>query len=823
MSHLYALLVGIDDYPVKPLKGCVNDALAWREHLEERASRHGRLSLEMLLDRDATRPAIIEGFRRHLAQASEGDTALFCFSGHGAEEATPLPYSQEEPGGVGETLVAWDSRRDGGFDLADKELAALIAEVATGGAHVVVALDSCHSGTATREPRSEGTVRRMRRSPRRRPPGTYWFEGEDPGLPPELDSAGGWRVLPRGRHVLLAACEDYQKAKECTAADGTKRGLFSYCLLAGLARLGPGTSYRELHRYTQIRVRNLYPDQNPQAEGDLERAVLAGGAAGRASRFHVQVQKDETVWLDGGAVHGVASGTEVAVLNPHEDQDPEAAGAGLPLATAPVVEVAPGRSRLDLESGALPRSHPVFPARITRLSRPPLRVHPAGLEPDPTLSPALDGSPLLAPAPRPEAADLLVSVDGDRCRLRRPGAPWELTEPLELPDAGGREGFWTGLLETLARWDLLANLSNPVSPLLDGVAMTVWEWLPPQEPGGEPQLRSLPQRGEILLPYREDGAGGPQARRITVHLANRHAEPVYYHLLALDEDFGVSLLPGSTGRLPGSSEVAGASEVWIERGPGIAAQVPDRHHARGITRRRDLLMLLVSTVALDATVLAQEGISAVRRKGGVARSRAVARRAGAGPFLESLLAPARHRELGGGALASEKWAASRLPLVSVRPTPWVALPGRVGVVEPVPGVRIHVPAGLRGKLRLHGGPPEASIESPLRGLPAELMPRLRPASLTPGLGSDSGLSTLELRLDGPAVVSAEAPFYLETETPPGPEESLVAVAWDGTRNHLVALDETELGVGTCRLAPLPAPAPEHGAIWLSVYALATGP
>lgn len=46
---------------------------------------------------------------------------------------------------------ACDARQPCVFDIADKELNALIGEVADGGATVVSVFDSCHSGGATRD------------------------------------------------------------------------------------------------------------------------------------------------------------------------------------------------------------------------------------------------------------------------------------------------------------------------------------------------------------------------------------------------------------------------------------------------------------------------------------------------------------------------------------------------------------------------------------------------------------------------------------------------------------------------------------------------
>ncbi len=144
-QKLYALLVGIDAYPSpsQPLRGCVNDVRAMEAFLRGRIEQQ-QLALRSLCDQQATRDAIITAFRHHLGEAGSGDTALFFFGGHGSQEHLPPLYTSSEPDQLSETLVAYDSRQEGGWDLADKELAVLVAEVAARGPHVVIVLDSCH-------------------------------------------------------------------------------------------------------------------------------------------------------------------------------------------------------------------------------------------------------------------------------------------------------------------------------------------------------------------------------------------------------------------------------------------------------------------------------------------------------------------------------------------------------------------------------------------------------------------------------------------------------------------------------------------------------
>ncbi len=130
--------------------------------LADRIGRAGdRFEPLLLLDNNATRQAVIDGFRQHLRKATQDDVALFYYSGYGSQEQSPPQFWYLEPDRLDETLVCWDSRLEDGWDLADKELAQLIAEVAANGPHIAVILDCCHSVSGTRAPEERVGVRRV--------------------------------------------------------------------------------------------------------------------------------------------------------------------------------------------------------------------------------------------------------------------------------------------------------------------------------------------------------------------------------------------------------------------------------------------------------------------------------------------------------------------------------------------------------------------------------------------------------------------------------------------------------------------------------------
>ncbi len=108
---------------------------------------------------------------------------LFYYSGHGSQERTPPEFWHLEPDRLDETLVCYDSRLPGNYDLADKELAKLIAHVARNNPHVVVILDSCHSGSGTRAPYTSGAcnIRRIPTDLRERPIDSFLVTPDEAG------------------------------------------------------------------------------------------------------------------------------------------------------------------------------------------------------------------------------------------------------------------------------------------------------------------------------------------------------------------------------------------------------------------------------------------------------------------------------------------------------------------------------------------------------------------------------------------------------------------------------------------------------------------
>jgi uncharacterized caspase-like protein len=157
-SNIWALLVGINEYispGIRTLYGCVNDVQAMQRFLMNQMNVPDN-QVKVLINQEATRDEIIRWFKKFLIENPDipkDSQLIFHYSGHGSQMRN---IDGTEPDGMDETIVPHDSRVNNIFDIPDKTLAGLIDKLAVAkGDNITVILDSCHSGSGTREIRPE--------------------------------------------------------------------------------------------------------------------------------------------------------------------------------------------------------------------------------------------------------------------------------------------------------------------------------------------------------------------------------------------------------------------------------------------------------------------------------------------------------------------------------------------------------------------------------------------------------------------------------------------------------------------------------------------
>ncbi|MFN6569775.1 caspase family protein [Dendronalium sp. ChiSLP03b] len=776
--NIYALLVGIDEYvsPVPALKGCVNDITAIAEYLSGRvASDRYKLHLRTLLNQDATRQAIIDGFRQHLCQASSEDVAFFYYAGHGSQEQSPQEFWALEPDRLDETVVCYDSRSLGGWDLADKELAKLITQVAEKNPHIAIILDCCHSGSGTRgDLETEIAVRKAAIDRRQRPLDSFIFSLAEVG---QLSSRSleknstGW-TLPRGQHILLAACRDIEEAKEYNA-DGQSRGAFSYFLLDTLKKANGSLSYRDLFKRTNALVRAKVTAQSPQIEatvmGDLEQAFLGGAIASRISYFTVSYDKDQSWVIDGGTIHGIpqpaTDETTILALFPFDTPSEQLRQLSAAIGEAQVIKVLPQLSKVQISGVDDLNLDMTFKAVITSLPLPPKGVLIVGEELGinlarkalQTVGPQNQHSLYVREVVTPETAEFKLIVRDGEYLITRPADDRPLVAPIRGYNSATA---WQAIqrLEHIARWTNIAELSSPATSRIrpDAVQMIIYR--------EEQEFLNA----EIRLEYRQVN-GRWQKPPFKIKLQNTSTRPLYCAVLDLTQQYKVD---------SGLFEAGGVwlqpkQEAWALGGQTIYAEIPYELLTQGVSEYTDIYKLIVSTSEFDARLLEQDKLDlrhTIRALGGRQKG-----------TLNRLMHQIQTRKLT-TILDDEEyddWVTSQIVITTVRPQP--SIPRGDENLILATGVRLRSHPSLKANARL------ITVTQSTRDLGSSILPPMLQSTrlgiqsfqfpVTRGLEQTGNVLELT-QVDNSSVVTPAQPLKLIVDTPLRPQEKLLPISYD---------------------------------------------
>ena len=287
-QELHGVFVGINDYiefedePGGDLLGAESDALVMRSVLAERWGLREENALT-LLSREATKDAIEEAITGWLAsRVAPGDLAIFYFAGHGAQA---FDMDGDEPDGLDETLAPADVLMlSSANDIRDDEFRTWLTSVGT---DIVVILDSCHSGTATRastgmrtrsldrplppEGGNEPKVVRQRPDPESMADGTSTILELAAAAPNQSALEGPFPIdVASPKHVSGADPSDATAASE-------SRGAFTHFLVQELRNAPEDATYVEILRAVASRLERGDFMQSPQISGEGARSLFRPG------------------------------------------------------------------------------------------------------------------------------------------------------------------------------------------------------------------------------------------------------------------------------------------------------------------------------------------------------------------------------------------------------------------------------------------------------------------------------------------------------------------------------------------------------------------
>jgi hypothetical protein len=560
----------------------------------------------VLTNGQATRENIIDGFRSHLSQAKSGDSAVFYYAGHGSQVAAGGQFAEIESSDKLQSLVCIDSRKPGGYDLVDKDIATLIAELADQGAHVTVILDSCHSGSGTRDSRDRGGPRppRIRRADDRKdvPPPEVFVRlrnvSDAEALSITLSAVKGFKPDTSGRHVLLAACEDFESSQELA---GERHGLFTWCLLQVLQGSDEGMSYEEIYqRVLSLQQQKIAADpafqpQKPQLEalhGDHNRMSLFLRMTPLARSEFFMARWTGSQWLlDGGTLNRLSAGDALALYAASASAE-EMRNAAQVEATATAAVTDPAESTLRVEGTALDPALQ-YKAVVTHRAA----CVSIGLEGDSRGLSLMRAALAYAPSVREGLPSrFTVSCEGGQIALR---ADSGRRTPGPFPASPGGAAQAAAVLEHMAKWTMRLELSNPLSKIgPEQVQFTVIM------PNG--QEVDCPPVTHLELECVRDASGAWQQPSFRVKIANHTPTRFSIALLAFSENWSVftGLIAGGTKLLEANIPGQSYQPFYPYSGQPIAITI-----APDATESSDDLLLIVSSDAFNADELALEPVA----------------------------------------------------------------------------------------------------------------------------------------------------------------------------------------------------------------------
>ena len=266
---LYALLVGINSYPIKPLSQCVNDVNKLEEYLQSIKSNYSEIHIKKLINEEANKDAIVTSIKEFLTQAEDDDVALMYYSGHGAQEKTAGIFSDEHDGLL-ECLVAhYDSEQTTGFLLADKEIRYLFSKFEHN-PHFVTIFDCCHSGDIVRamgDDEEESMIKRLVQNFPSRHYNEFIFSDEVSAE--MLQNNNLSRFIPSKNHIHIAACLSSELSWE-----NENGGVFTTYLIQLLNACNSKLNYLDITKWAKIGLKEVTkkkqtPTYSIQGEGKL--------------------------------------------------------------------------------------------------------------------------------------------------------------------------------------------------------------------------------------------------------------------------------------------------------------------------------------------------------------------------------------------------------------------------------------------------------------------------------------------------------------------------------------------------------------------------
>jgi hypothetical protein len=317
-----ALIVAVGQYP-QPGKwknlSSINDLHYIKSALLKQGFKES--AIDTLKNESATKKNILLALDKLAAKAAAGDIVYFHFSGHGQQIEDD---NADEADGYDEALIPYDAK--GSYDpvsykgenhLRDDELGKKLEDIrrkiGSQGALLVV-LDACHSGTATRG--NDFGICRGEPIPFKRPGYSVNTSLQLSRTRIENDGFADNASSALGNMITISASSPNQVNYEIKDQQQNGVGSLSYVFAQTLNNLSPQTDYETLFAMIRAGMQSQIPTQIPMIEGDVSQEVFANNYIKKQETISIlQWINDSTFYIDAGLLNGINNGHTFKIIS----------------------------------------------------------------------------------------------------------------------------------------------------------------------------------------------------------------------------------------------------------------------------------------------------------------------------------------------------------------------------------------------------------------------------------------------------------------------------------------------------------------------------
>lgn len=309
-AEKYALIIAIGDYPAKggwSTISSVNDVPLIKGALLLQGFKEA--DIMTITDAKATKKGIEEAVGTLEKKLKKGDIVVVHYSGHGQQI---FDDNGDEVDGLDEALVPYDAyvkythNYKGENHLRDDELANMIANFRNKlgkDGQLLITLDSCHSGSATRGQKTRG--------------------GQAALMPPDWKKSAGDK---KGSGIFERTKINKEDAAPFIMISGASAdelnyeyngvGSLSFAFSKAMNELGSNFTYRQLFSTLNANMNAIAPKQSPTIEGDIDYKLFKGDYVKQQPYYEVTkvVRNNDIVNINAGEVNRIFKETTVFIL-----------------------------------------------------------------------------------------------------------------------------------------------------------------------------------------------------------------------------------------------------------------------------------------------------------------------------------------------------------------------------------------------------------------------------------------------------------------------------------------------------------------------------